>query len=129
MDEFDNTINLEEITYQEAKQDGVKDGLKLGYVEGYQLGHEKGTELGQEIGYYHSCVQVWNHLVEQFKDSHKFSTRGLTNLEKLTKLLNEFHLDLTNDEIMNSLSDIRIKFKLTSSQLSLQTKEHTEMSF
>ncbi|EGC40516.1 hypothetical protein DICPUDRAFT_146682 [Dictyostelium purpureum] len=129
MKEFDQLLNIENDTYESSKEKGINDGKRLGYVEGYQLGFDKGTELGQEIGYYQSCVTVWNHLVSNFNGTHKFSTRGIQNLEKLTKLLQDYHLDFNDENIMSTLSDIRMKFKLTSAQLGLQTKENDELSF
>ncbi|GAM26968.1 hypothetical protein SAMD00019534_101430, partial [Acytostelium subglobosum LB1] len=116
-DEFDQIINVEQDTYEDAKSQGVVDGQKLGYVEGYQLGFQQGTELGQEVGYYHSCVTMWNNL------------RGLASLEKLTKMIEQYQLDFNDDDVMNTLAQIRLKFKLTSAQLGLQTREQQEMSF
>ncbi|KAM9971526.1 hypothetical protein ACTFIW_011505 [Dictyostelium discoideum] len=136
MKEFDQLLSVESDAYISSKEQGIGDGKRLGYVEGYQLGFEKGIELGQEIGYYQSCVTVWNHLVSinnnnnnNNKNNLKFSVRGIQNLEKLTKLLEDYHLDFNDENIMNTLSEIRLKFKLTSVQLGLQTKENDELSF
>ncbi|KAN0033366.1 hypothetical protein ACTA71_002791 [Dictyostelium dimigraforme] len=131
MKEFDQLLSVESDAYVSSKEQGIDDGKRLGYVEGYQLGFEKGIELGQEIGYYQSCVTVWNHLVSinSNKNNLKFSVRGIQNLEKLTKLLEDYHLDFNDENIMNTLSEIRLKFKLTSVQLGLQTKENDELSF
>ncbi|KAM9996603.1 hypothetical protein ACTFIZ_001553 [Dictyostelium cf. discoideum] len=129
MKEFDQLLSVESDAYISSKEQGIDDGKRLGYVEGYQLGFEKGIELGQEIGYYQSCVTVWNHLVSINNNNLKFSVRGIQNLEKLTKLLEDYHLDFNDENIMNTLSEIRLKFKLTSVQLGLQTKENDELSF
>ncbi|KAN0018709.1 hypothetical protein ACTFIV_007436 [Dictyostelium citrinum] len=131
MKEFDQLLSVESDAYISSKEQGIDDGKRLGYVEGYQLGFEKGIELGQEIGYYQSCVTVWNHLVSinNNKNNLKFSVRGIQNLEKLTKLLEDYHLDFNDENIMGTLSEIRLKFKLTSVQLGLQTKENDELSF
>ncbi|KAF2073091.1 hypothetical protein CYY_005586 [Polysphondylium violaceum] len=129
MDEFDQALNIESDTYISSKEEGISDGKRLGYIDGYQLGFEKGTELGQEIGYYQSCVSVWNNLVNIYKSTQKFTPRSLQNLEKLTKLLDNYHLNFNDENIMSSLNEIRVKFKLTSTQLGLQTKEQNELSF
>ncbi|KAK5574952.1 hypothetical protein RB653_010207 [Dictyostelium firmibasis] len=131
MKEFDQLLSVESDAYLSSKEQGIDDGKRLGYVEGYQLGFEKGIELGQEIGYYQSCVTVWNHLISIYNNTNnlKFSVRGIQNLEKLTKLLQDYHLDFNDENIMSTLSEIRLKFKLTSAQLGLQTKENDELSF
>eukprot|EP01132_Coremiostelium_polycephalum_P002246 gene2246-2769_t len=128
-DVFEDTVFLESNTYNSSRKQGENDGARLGYVEGYQFGFNKGVELGQEIGYYQSCVTVWNHLVTLHKDNSKFSNRGLQNLEKLTNLLKDYNLNFHDENVMSTLSDIRMKFKLTSAQLGLQTKEQNELSF
>ncbi|KYQ90237.1 DUF1715 family protein [Tieghemostelium lacteum] len=128
-DDFDDLLLLENQTYENSKREGIIDGQKLGYIEGYQLGLEKGAEFGQEIGYYKSSVLVWNHLVNLYKENHKFSIRGLQNLEKLTKLLDDYKLDFKEENPMETLSEIRNKFKLTETQLGLQTRDTNELSF
>ncbi|KAI9218290.1 hypothetical protein BC828DRAFT_389040 [Blastocladiella britannica] len=63
--EFDmgDLMHLEELFFDEGREEGVRDGLRSGRPEGYALGLEKGYEIQAEVGFYEGCVSAWRELM------------------------------------------------------------------
>lgn len=101
---------------------GFEAGQRAGQEEGYSQGLEEGAKRGSEIGFYRGCTMTWIQLIEsnlvQTTTTSK-SAKILSKLNELLQLVDSY--PKTNETLCEEkLSDIRVKFKQSTSILNLK---------
>ncbi|KAK9874677.1 hypothetical protein WA026_005497 [Henosepilachna vigintioctopunctata] len=135
---FDKDINdiFDDILFSEEKisQQGFEEGYRVGATqentEAYHLGYHRGAEIGAELGFYYSFI---NHYIETHQSERaQISDKLSKTISSLKDSIEKFpHNNDENTDLKDSLSNIRVKFKLVCSLLKVNVSfsEGGELTF